>query len=146
MKIIFFCFLLLIGCQNATYHNYIETQTIPETVIKHDIDRYLITKYKDSTVEELYVLYYQNDKLIQVEKSFTGDPHRVNFSLWEIYARCKELKSNKIIISHNHINNYFANPSIADIRATNNVREFFSPLNITLVAHIVVSNHDTHWL
>lgn len=138
--------LLLTSCASPRYENVDRVSKLPSQVIRNDIDQYLIGQYNQTDTEQLRVIYYFNNELIKEEILASGSPREVSFNMYDIYLRCLRYKANGVIIAHNHMDQYFANPSNVDLETTKNLRNFLKAMNMDLYASIVITKHDSRWI
>ena len=137
--------LSLAACSASKYENYSELHTLPEKFDEMSVDRYLLTQYKDVDTEHIKVLYLKDNTFIK-ESIFMGSRYRASVPVLQIIEQCAFLNCNKVIFVHNHVATYFAHPSETDFNTTKLLKERFIILNITLIAHVVVADHDTYWI
>ena len=78
--------------------------------------------------------------------STDGSRYNVSKPIWEIVMQCSRKNCNQVIFVHNHVGCYFAKPSTVDTNTTALLKKNLSIVNITLIAHVVVADHDTFWI
>jgi len=136
---------LLVGCTNVKYNTHTEVNVLPERFNELVLDNYLLTHYKSLDTEQIMVIYLKDDSIIG---NFTeeGSRYRASMPVLDVIAQCSTRKCNRVIFVHNHVGQYFAKPSAPDIDTTELLKERLSGVNISLIAHIVVSDSDTFWI
>lgn len=138
-------FLFLIGCSHAKYDTYKEINKVPERFEKDSVDQYLLTQYKTEGIEKIHILYFK-EGLVIGESIQEGSRHRASVPILTIIADCYKIGCNQVLFSHNHVGCYFAHPSETDFNTTELLKDRFKTVNITLIAHVVVADHDTYWI
>lgn len=145
-RITWLLIVLLFACTNPKYDEYTEISKPPSQFNESSIDRYLLTQYKAIDVEQISVLYFKNNIYIDDEMSTDGSRYNVSKPIWEIVMQCSRKNCNQVIFAHNHVGCYFAKPSTVDTNTTALLKKNLSIVNITLIAHVVVADHDTFWI
>jgi len=98
-----------------------------------------LIKSKKDTVECIYILYLtERQLLLEVERIAEGGINRVEVPIHAIYNSAQRLKSQKIIIVHNHLSEN-ASPSSKDIASTYNITSAFRLMGLTVLDHIIVA-------
>lgn len=136
--------LVLIGCTNK-YDQFKEVNRLPEMFDESSIDRYLLTQYKTVDLEQIRIIYYKNDLYLSDEMVIEGSRQEVSMPILDIIARCSIRNCNQIVYAHNHVGQYFAKPSTADLDTTDLLKERLAIANIKLNM-VVVADHDTYWI
>jgi DNA repair protein RadC len=144
-KLLISSILLCSGCASSKYDNYTELHTLPNKFDEVSIDRYLLTKYKPLDLEQIRVIYFKDDLLIQ-ESVSEGARYRAIIPVLDIIKQCALLKCNRVLFVHNHVACYFAHPSETDFDTTVMLKERFAKIGMILIAHVVVADHDTYWI
>ena len=140
--------LVFIGLTNcaAQYDRYDTVTALPKNYNQDIINRYLLTKYNGLPFEQMRAIYYFNDKYLMDEVLASGGSDRVGANGLEIVIHCVTYKCNKLILAHNHPGQYFAHPSNIDIFNTEKLRDMLAQANISLIAQIIIGEHDANWL
>lgn len=104
-----------------------------------EVGEYCIKHFGDKDIECLYLLSFdKKDNLKSVNLISTGDETQTDANANEIIRCANMLKSDKVILCHNHPDGN-VNPSSNDINLTNKLREILDILNIELADHIICS-------
>jgi len=138
-------FVLLTGCVNAKYEHYVEVNKLPAVFNENEIDRYLLTQYKNVDREQVRLIYYKDEVYIADELAVEGARYKVSIKILDLIANCAIRGCNRIIHAHNHVGQFFAKPSSGDVDTDALVKErlSFTDIKINLV---VVADHDTYWI
>ena len=104
-----------------------------------DAGRYLVDKYVGITTERVYFICL-DDKNNIVKECFIGDGAvgSVEIDTKRILTEALNCNCTTAILAHNHPTGV-CKPSVADIRATDEVRKALIYAKVTLVSHIVVA-------
>lgn len=140
-------FLLLAGCQDGKYEN-VGYYTYPTTHYnKTNLEKYLVSEFRNIDHEELKVVYLtSDDEIIDIATFAVGDQHHVKYNLILLYAESVKRGAKKIILAHNHPNQYWAIPSTADKRALEELRPLYQQFGLEIKGSLVVGAADVTWI
>lgn len=107
-----------------------------------DVARAAIARLGSKGIEEFWVLFMDTkNRVIAWERMAKGTVNATPVFPREIVARALTLEASRIILSHNHPGGD-PTPSKEDILLTGMVREAAGALEIDVLDHIVVTDHD----
>lgn len=93
-------------------------------------------------IEQFRILFLdKRNVLLHDEVHQKGTTDRLPFYPREIASRALELSASAIILVHNHPSGN-AEPSRADIKATNEINEVISPIGVVILDHIIIGAHS----
>ncbi|MBR3836396.1 MAG: RadC family protein [Clostridia bacterium] len=100
-------------------------------------------KYTGETREIVYMLTLDSHGGVQrCVKVCEGSPDSATVDNREVVETALRFDTKNIILAHNHPNG-FAVPSVADVKATEQLVQIFDSIGINLADHIIVSADDT---
>lgn len=103
-----------------------------------DIVRYLRHLYTGITVEQVYLLLFDNGmKLLGCELLDKGTVNQANINARKIMEHAIKRNASSVLLAHNHPGG-IAIPSAEDVAATNYLHNTLLPLGVTLLDHVVV--------
>jgi DNA repair protein RadC len=103
---------------------------------------YLQTHLRDEAREVFAVLFLDNQhRMLAFERLFYGTIDGASVHPREVVKHCLRLNAAAVIIAHNHPSG-IAEPSQADRRITDRLREALALVDIRLVDHVVVGAND----
>ena len=104
---------------------------------------YLTFTIGHEKVESVRILYLTSkNRLLRDELHAKGTSNFTTFYPREIIKRACELRSNGLIIAHNHPSGD-PTPSKNDIEATSQINQILHALGITFCDHVIVGKHRT---
>ncbi len=111
-----------------------------------DACRLFENAFRDAIVEELRYVCLNNRFMVAAYGTVaTGDTHNVGFDRSVLLKKVKMSGCNKCIIAHNHPG-AAKTPSEADKAVTNELKEVFERIGVTLLEHIVVGSDGAECL
>ena len=115
-----------------------EVMNSPSTV-----KNYLILKMADLENEVFSVLFLDTQHcLIAVEEMFHGTLSRTRVYPREVVKRALAHNASAVILAHNHPSG-FADPSTADARLTDNLKQALELIDVKTLDHIVIAGVNT---
>ncbi len=109
---------------------------------RKEIAEFLIGQYFGDRKEKFIMLSLDNKlKLICVDVLSTGGIHSVNFEVRDVLAAAMRSHASLVVLAHNHPEG-FARASVDDKKATINVNNALSSIDIKLLEHVVIANDD----
>lgn len=107
--------------------------TSPEAVAD-----YLILHYSTRPAEAFVVLFLdQRHRLISLEELFQGTIGGASVHPRELVRRCIELSAAAVILAHNHPSGV-TEPSAADLRITEQIKETLDLVDVRVLDHLIV--------
>ena len=95
-----------------------------------------------SNEEQFFCVYLNRAcKVIKSEIMYKGNKHGANVSVDEIIRKAILLKATYILVAHNHPSDNIQ-PSIDDIKITDNLRNACVMMDLTLLDHIIIGRTD----
>lgn len=123
---------------------YIKQRYEPSHIFTNinDIGNYIFMQYLGVTNERLCVMFLDDlGKMLAFETVSEGSMEAVGVNIRTIAQRALQLKSNLIILAHNHPGS-IAVPSAEDVAITANCKEALNLLSIRICDHIIVGADD----
>lgn len=143
MKILVTLVLFLVGCA-ANYDVYKPLASLPTTYNQDEISRYLLTQYALLNIEQVKFLYYKSGRILE-EVKVNGGESRVDINLIEMVVKCSQLGCDKVIMAHNHPNQYWARPSPSDLDSADKLQDMSKQIGV--VPHFIITGDaDVNWL
>lgn len=123
---------------------YVERKNLERTDISEErrVSDFLTMKYAGESRELVYMLTLDSHGNLQrCVKVCDGSPDNAKVDNRVIVETAIRFDAKNIVLAHNHPNG-FAVPSVADVRATEQVIPVLRALGINLADHIIVSHDD----
>ena len=124
---------------------YIENKSFDKVTVNEDrrIEDFLSLKFAGETREFIYMLTVDSHgRLQRCVKVCEGSPDSATVDNRTIVETAIRFDTKNVILSHNHPNG-FAVPSVADVKATEQLIPVLDAIGINLADHIIVSHDDT---
>ena len=107
-----------------------------------DVARAAMARLGSKGTEEFWVLYLDTrNRVIEWRQAAKGTVNATPVFPREIMATALRLEATNIILAHNHPGGD-ANPSKADVLLTGMIREAAAGLDINVLDHVIVTDHD----
>lgn len=105
--------------------------------------RYLSLRYGDVPREVFSVLFLDNrHRLIAIEELFLGTIDGASVHPREVVKRCLEHNCAAVILAHNHPSGV-AEPSQADLRITQRLKEALALVDVRVLDHLVIGGVES---
>lgn len=108
-----------------------------------EVQNYLTLKLADEPDEWFGIMFLTSQhRLIRFERLFRGTINASQVHVRVIARRALELNAAALILAHNHPSG-IAEPSSADQRITNNIKEAMEVFDVRVLDHFIVSPGET---
>lgn len=137
---------------NALHYLYTLNKTFIKKLLQPNINKqqfiasdieqiaeYCMSTIGDLQTEEFHVLLFDSQfKLIADDKFKNDNSAIVNISMKEIIQKVIASKTNNVVLTHNHPSGNLE-PSVEDIKTTNEIKTILNTIDVALIDHIIVS-------